>query len=198
MNQVKILSWFLEVGKREIVVNRVFCCLIGVVGFILLTALGAFVWIPLPFTPVPITLQTFFVLLAGAALGGRFGLISQAGYVTLGIFGLPVFAGISGGWMRILSPTGGYLLGFILAGWIVGRLITLKKRTSFSWVIFSMLIGSCAIYLLGTLHLALVTGCGIEKAIYMGVLPFIPGDMLKLIGAASVYYKCQTRWREIF
>ncbi|MCX5726738.1 MAG: biotin transporter BioY, partial [Candidatus Saganbacteria bacterium] len=87
----------LDIGRKEIVVSPVACGVIGVFGFIILTAAGAFVRIPLPFTPVPLTLQTFFVLLAGAVLGRKLGLLSQAGYVILGMLGLPIFAGAAGG-----------------------------------------------------------------------------------------------------
>jgi len=198
MTQPRVLSRFLELGRREIIINRAVCGTIGVCSFIVVTALGAFVRVPLPFTPVPITLQTFFVLLAGAALGRRLGMISQTGYITLGGLGLPIFAGATGGFTRLLGPTGGYLLGFIVAAWAVGRLIEFKKRPDLGWIVFSMLVGSLSIYLLGMVQLALVTQCGIKGALYMGVLPFIPGDTLKLLAAALLYRKFEGRFKIIF
>jgi biotin transport system substrate-specific component len=85
------------------------------------TAMGAYIMIPLP--PVPITLQTLFVVLAGALLGGRLGALSQVVYLLLGIIGLPVFHGGKGGLGILLGPTGGYLVGFIAAAYVVGKLI---------------------------------------------------------------------------
>lgn len=189
MVQLRVINRFLELGRKEIIISRVFLFMTGVCIFIVLTALGAFVRIPLPFTPVPITLQTFFVLLAGAVLGKRFGPISQTGYLALGLLGLPVFAGAMSGFTRLLGPTGGYLLGFIVAAWAVGKLVGLRKGSNFIWIVFSMLAGSLIIYLLGALQLALVTRCTVKGAFYMGVLPFIPGDALKILGASLVYHR---------
>ncbi|MCH7819743.1 MAG: biotin transporter BioY, partial [Candidatus Marinimicrobia bacterium] len=84
-------------------------------GFALLTALGALIRIPLPFTPIPITLQTFFVLLAGAMLGSKRGTLSQMVYVFAGAAGIPIFAGMSSGLALLAGPTGGFLAGFLLA-----------------------------------------------------------------------------------
>ena len=93
-----------------------------VIGFALLTALAAQIVIPLPFTPVPITGQTFVVLLAGAGLGATAGAASQGLYVLLGAVGLPFYAGGASGWTVARGATGGYLIGFIVAAWIVGAL----------------------------------------------------------------------------
>lgn len=188
----------LEVGNQEIVGGRVGCAIIGLASFIAFTALGAFVYIPLPFTPVPITLQTFFVLLAGAALGRKLGGLSQFGYVALGGMGLPIFAGALGGMACLIGPTGGYLIGFVLAAYVVGRLIGTGQGVSFTRIVLAMAAGSVVIYLLGTGWLAFVLRCSIKHAVLLGVVPFIPGDALKLIAAASVYSRSQRRFREIF
>ena len=89
--------------KREVILNRTICRIIGVSAFVILTMLGAFVRIPLPFTPVPITLQTFFVLLSGLFLGQNLGGIAQLSYVLLGITGLPVFTGTGNGISYLLG-----------------------------------------------------------------------------------------------
>ena len=132
----KCLSQVWLLGKRDVILDRRVCAVIGVGGFILSTALGAYARIYLPFTPVPITLQTFFVLLSGAVLGKKLGGISQAGYVILGGIGLPLFAGM-GGIEYLFGPTGGYLIGFIVASWVIGKM--LERRKNFLWINFSFL-----------------------------------------------------------
>jgi biotin transport system substrate-specific component len=193
----KLLSRPVSVAKEEVVTTSLIYALIGVGGFILLTALGALIRIPLPFTPVPITLQTFFVLLSGALLGRRLGPLSQGGYVLLGSFGVPLLAG-GGGYLHILGPTGGYLIGFIVASWIVGKLLDSGQGLSFVKVLLVMAFASLIIYLLGALHLALVVNVGLRKAVLMGVLPFIPGDTLKLLAAALLYWKFNRRLNQVF
>lgn len=115
--------------KREIIVNKQACRVIGVSVFIILTSLGAFVRIPLSFTPVPITLQTFFVLLSGAFLGSQLGAVTQLSYIILGLSGLSIFTGAGSGLLYIFGPTGGYLFGFILASLFVGRFIKYSQNS---------------------------------------------------------------------
>jgi len=97
-----------------------------------------------------------------------------------------------------MGPTGGYLIGFIVASWIVGKLLDSGKGLSFIKVLLVMACASLIIYLLGTLHLALVINVGFRKAISMGVLPFIPGDTLKLLAAALLYWRFNRRLNHIF
>ena len=193
-----ISNQLMEIGSRELIVGKVACRAMGVVVFVVLTALGAFVYVPLPFTPVPITLQTFFVLLSGAFLGGAWGSLSQLGYVILGSLGLPIFSGAKGGFIRLLGPTGGYLFGFIVAAQVIGWLVRKKKKAGWIWLVFSMVVGSSIIYLLGAFQLAFVVHCGAKKAFLLGVLPFIPGDFLKLIAACYIYRKLEMRISRIF
>ena len=91
--------------KKEVILDKTLCRVMGVLTFVILTSLGAFVRIPLPFSPVPITLQTFFVLLSGALLGSNLGTISQLSYLLLGASGLPVFTGAGSGLFYLLGPT---------------------------------------------------------------------------------------------
>ncbi len=153
-----------------------------IIGGSLFTALMAQIAIPLPFTPVPITGQTLAVLLVGAALGSRRGALSMAAYVLEGAAGLPVYAGGAAGLARLLGPTGGYLIGFIAAAWVTGWLAERGwDRRPFSTAL-AMLAGNVVIYLVGLPWLARFLGgfLGPKGAIALGLLPFIPGDLLKL------------------
>lgn len=153
----------------------------AVFTFTILTILGAYIYIPLPFTPVPITLQVFFVLLSGVYLGASKGLLSQFLYLLLGIIGLPVFAKANAGVNILFGPTGGYLIAFPIASFIMGKLLNspFKKLKVFIVSLISLLI----IYILGTFGLAIFFS--FKKSFYslilMGILPFIPGDILKIV-----------------
>ncbi|MFH1524309.1 MAG: biotin transporter BioY [Chloroflexota bacterium] len=148
----------------------------------LFVAALAQVRIPLPFTPVPLTGQTFAVLLVGAALGSRRGVASLGLYTLLGLVGLPVFAGGSGGTAHLFGPTGGYLLGFIAAAWVVGQLAERGLERSVRTSILPFLAGTAIIYLFGISWLAVYLG--FQKALTAGLVPFLVGDFIKLIGAA--------------
>jgi len=158
----------------------------GVSCFALLTALGALVRIPLPFTPVPITLQPFFVLLAGALLGKSRGVASQGFYIVLGIFGVPLFALWGSGISYLFGPTTGYLVGFIVAAYIVGN-VAQRRPDNVVAVGGAMVVGSLAILLCGTLWLKALLGVTILQAFAMGTLPFLAGDIIKSIAACTLY-----------
>lgn len=183
--------------KKEIILNRTLCRTIGVSVFVILTSLGAFVRIPLPFSPVPITLQTFFVLLSGAFLGGNLGGVSQLGYILLGISGLPIFTGTGSGLFYLFGPTGGYLLGFILSSFFVGRFIKYSQNNLFS--IFGILcLGDLIILCSGILWLRVLLGYNFKNLLFIGFIPFIPGDLLKALSASVLYLKLKSRLKEIF
>ena len=148
-----------------------------------LIAVGAYISIPIG--PVPIVLQNFFVLLSGLLLGRRWGLISVSVYLIAGAVGLPVFAGGSGGVGRLLGPTGGYLVGFLPAVFMVG-LISERKGNQVLLDIVAMLCGTVLIYLLGVTWLKFVTGMTASKALMVGMYPFLPGDALKIAVAVPV------------
>ena len=156
-----------------------------------LTAAGAFIVIPLP--PVPITAQTFFLNVAAVLLGARLGAMSQLIYVLLGVIGIPVFAGGKAGLGVLFGPTGGYLLGFILAAFVIGMINRMKKNAGVSWNIFSMVIGMLIIDLAGSLQLSLVAKLNFDKALAVGALPFIPGDIVKIVLAAIVSARLKDR-----
>jgi biotin transport system substrate-specific component len=153
----------------------------------LLIYLSALVVVPVPGSPVPITGQTFGVLLVGGALGFRRGLAATVLYIAIGLVGVPFFAEGKGGVTVILGATGGYLIGFILASAIVGRLAELGWDRHIGGAIGAMLIGNAVIYLVGLPWLATVTGLGAEWTIANGLTPFLFGDVLKLLLAAAVF-----------
>jgi biotin transport system substrate-specific component len=154
-----------------------------ILGALFVAALAQ-VEIPLPFTPVPITGQTFGVLLVGAALGSKRGAASLASYLALGILGLPFFAGGAHGLEILIGATGGYLIGFIIAAYIIGLLAErgLERNVRTSFIPF--LAGTVIIYVCGVAWLAVFLG-SFNKAIAGGLLPFLVGDAIKL-GAASL------------
>ncbi len=158
-----------------------------VVGFALLTALAAQITFHLPWTPVPITGQTFGVLLVGGALGFRRGLAAVLLYLLLGVVGLPFFAEGKGGFTVILGASGGYLIGFILAGALVGRLAELGWDRHLAGAVGAMVIGNALIYVVGLPWLAFVAHYDAATAVQKGFVPFIVGDALKLVLAAVVF-----------
>jgi len=182
---------------REVVLNKTLCRTIGVLTFAVFMSLGAFVRIPLPFSPVPITLQTFFVLLCGACLGGNLGALSQLIYILVGISGLSVFTGTGSGLFYLLGPTGGYIIGFVLASLFIGRLIKYNQKRIFSvFILFSL--ADFILLTCGTLWLKTILGYPFTKSMLIGFLPFIPGDLLKISAASVIYSRLARRCKEIF
>ena len=154
--------------------------------FTLVTILSAYVSIPLPFTPVPITLQTLAVVASGAVIG-KDALISQLLYLILGVFGLPVFAEASGGTQVIFGATGGYLLGFILASAAAGKWIHPRyKELSFLNKTWRLFLVSLLIFIPGVLQLCLVLKVNLWKGLELGFYPFILGDLIKTFAASSI------------
>jgi len=182
--------------RKEIIINKTLCRVMGVLTFVILTSLGAFVRIPLPFTPVPITLQTLFVLLSGAMLGASLGSISQLGYMFLGISGLPVFAGAGSGLFYLFGPTGGYILGFVLASFFIGRFIKYSE-TNFLLVFGLFCLADFILLALGVIWIKVLSGYAWGKLFFIGFLPFIAGDLLKAWIAALLYYKLKSRIKQV-
>ena len=149
----------------------------------LLVALLAQVRMPLPFTPVPLTGQTFAVLLVGAALGSRRGMASIGLYLLLGALGLPFFAGGASGLAYMTGSTLGYLVGFIAAAYVTGLLAERGLDRRISTALVAFFIGQAIIYLFGVAWLTVLMG--LQKALVAGMLPFLIGDALK-IGAAAL------------
>ncbi|MCL2669215.1 MAG: biotin transporter BioY [Syntrophaceae bacterium] len=158
-----------------------------------LTAVGAYIMIPLPL--VPLTLQTFFVTLSGALLGGAMGAASQVVYILLGVIGLPVFAGGKSGIGVLFGPTGGYLIGFVAGAYVTGRLTMLRPRPGFLWLCFSMAVGTAVLSGLGVLQLMVVAQLSLAKAVAVGLLPTLPGALIKVVAAALICQKVRDRLR---
>ncbi len=155
-----------------------------VIGGSLLVALFAQISIDLPFTPVPITGQTFAVLLVGALLGSQRGAAALTAYLVEGVAGLPFFAGGESGIVILAGPKGGYLVGFVAAAFVVGWLAERGWDRRIPTTALAMLIGNVIIYLFGVLRLGALIG--FDKAPTLGLLPFIPGDLIKLALAAAL------------
>lgn len=195
----KSIVWHLT--KKEILVSSALQRAIGVVTFIILTAAGAFVYLPLPFTPVPITMQTFFVLLCAAFLKPNDSLIAQGAYLGLGLSGFPIFSAASGGLIKLSGPTGGYIVGFIFSVFIVSRMLNIyrdKNQLSYFRILTFFVLGIVTIYLFGGLWLAFIMRFSLVEVLSLGVAPFIAGDILKITLAAFIYSKASKRIKYIF
>ena len=147
----------------------------------LFIALMAQVAIPLPFTPVPFTMQTFAVYLVAAALGPRLGVLSVAAYLCEGACGLPVFSTGAAGVARLMGPTGGYLLGFVPAVFLSGALCGAKTGKLRALAAFAA--GAVVFYALGLVQLARFMPAGL--AVKAGLVPFVPGEIIKIFLAAG-------------
>jgi biotin transport system substrate-specific component len=180
----------MEIMQREQLSTRgmIYASMFGA-----LTAIGAL--ISLPLQPVPVTLQTLFLYLAGSLLGGRLGALSQIIYVILGVIGLPVFSGGKAGLGVFMGPTGGYLLGFIAGAYVTGKIVEARKKPGLVWIVLAMLMGTAVVYMLGVTQLVLIGKLSIEKALAVGVLPFLPGDALKIAAASVITMKVKDRIR---
>jgi len=164
-----------------------------VIGFALLTWAGAKIQVRLPFTPVPGTLQTLPVLLAGALLGARAGAASQATYVLLGLSGLPVFALPGSGPLYLLGPTGGYLVGFVAAAYVTGLACRGAARPGLVGALLAFLAGGATLYLCGVAWLAVYLGGDVTQAVRTGLAPFALFDLAKIVIATGML----TGWRWI-
>lgn len=162
--------------------------------FAALTAIGAFISIPIG--PVPISLQTFFVLLSGIILGSRKAMLSQIVYVMLGLIGLPIFAGFSGGFQTVFKPSFGFIIGFIIAAYAVGK-ISEKKSKSIKYMSIAVIAGSLIMYMVGIpymyyiLNIMLSKNLDIIQIMKIGMFMFVPGDILKALVVVLIGKKLQ-------
>lgn len=165
---------------------------VAIVGFALLTAVAAQISVPLGFTPVPLTGQTFAVLLAGGVLGSRRGGLSMLLYVALGAIGLPFYADGAGGWTAATGATAGYLVGFIAAAIVVGLMAEHGQDRKLSTSVPAFIAGTMIIYAVGAgwlaydLGLSLTGAPGESSAISLGVAPFLVGDVFKALLAGAM------------
>ena len=150
-------------------------------GFAILTALSAQIRIVIPISPVPITGQTFVVLLSGLILGSTFGAISMLMYLFIGMSGLPFFSAGVAGLAILKSPTIGYIIGFFLAAYVIGVFATKP--------ILAILLGSLTIYIAGVSGLMIILNTSLSNAIAIGVIPFLIGDAIKSMLAMGLAFK---------
>ena len=154
--------------------------------------LAALAQVRIPFVPVPVTGQTLGVLLLGTAYGLGLGTLTTAAYVALGTLGLPLFTGWQGGVAHLMGPTGGYLIGFVLAsallGWLAGR----GWDRSYPLTIGAMLLAEVAIYVPGLVWLHTVLAAGWGETLALGLVPFLLGDAVKMLVAVGLL---PTAWR---
>jgi len=159
--------------------------------FAALTSIGAFISIPVG--PAPITMQLLFTLLSGMLLGARLGALSQILYTFMGLIGLPVFAGGTGGFSYIFAPSFGYVLGFIVAAFVVGKILENNEKPTLIKAFLTCILGVALIYSVGYpyLYLVLANGAPVTLAglLKPAVLIFLPGDLLKSLIATMIGVK---------
>lgn len=151
-----------------------------------ITIASAQIVVPLPFTPVPLTFQTFAILFGAAAIGPYKAFVSQVFYLLIAAIGFPVLASDKGGIEALFGATAGYLFAFLISSYVVGTIAKKLTTRKFLNVITGYLVGTIIIYVLGASWLSIFTGNGITYGITKGILPFIVGDIIKALLAASL------------
>lgn len=167
--------------------------LFWILSFSILTVFAAQVSVPVK--PVPFTLQTMLVLLSGAFLGARNGATSQIIYLTAGAIGLPVFANFNLGIAVLFGPTGGYLVAFPVAAYLVGKL--LEQNRSFLMISVSMVLGTLLIVLSGASYLSLFFNGNFTEALFAGAVIFTGWDVIKISAAVSIYYAFSKKYPKL-
>ncbi|MGA2545038.1 MAG: biotin transporter BioY [Rectinemataceae bacterium] len=151
--------------------------------FTALCCVGAYISIPLPIGPVPLVFTNLFAILSGLLLGPLWGSLSSIAYLGIGALGFPVFSGGRGGLAHLAGPLGGYLAGYILGSVLAG---VLARKRGMVAVVLGTILGFASILALGAGGLKLFNGISWERALVVGVLPFLPGDTVKAILAALI------------
>lgn len=169
----------MKITTRDMILTAIFAAL---------TAIGAYITIPLPY--IPLTLQVFFCLFAGVILGSKLGMLSQLVYAIIGLIGLPVFAGGQGGITYIFKPSFGFIIGFIIAAYLIGRIVESYKTISIVNIFLALMAGVIVIYIFGVSYMMLIVNLYLGKemvlssAIKAGVTPFILADIVKALLAS--------------
>lgn len=146
----------------------------------------------IPISPVPISLTTFAIFLTVILLGMKRGTLVYLVYLFIGFVGVPVFSAFTGGPGKLLGPTGGYLVGFVFMALIAGYFVD-RFSGKMGWNIVGMILGSIAMYAVGTCWLAYSAGMHFEQALLAGVIPFIPGDLIKIVLAITIGFPIKKR-----
>ena len=172
-----------KLKTRDFMYSSIFAAVISVLGYLVF---------PLPFSPVPVTGQSLGIMLTGCLLTTRQAAMAVGTFLLIGVAGVPVFAGGTSGIGSIIGPRGGYLIGFLIGAIIISLI---KKKFSSIWGLglANTVGGIFVVYLFGVLWLNWFTGMGLSAAIAGGALPFIPGDIFKVIVASIVGYKVNKR-----
>jgi len=152
--------------------------LILILGASIIIGLFGYISIPLPFTPIPIAIQPFLVLFFAVLIGGKRAVAAVAAFLLQGAMGLPVFAGGASGIVTLMGPRGGYLIGYLVAAYIVGRLMEMGGKRTILNAFLAMFAGNVCIYICGALVLSFFVG-GIQ-ALLLGVAPFVIVDLVKI------------------
>lgn len=184
---VKNNKWILKLS------NIISTPLFWILSFSILTVFAAQVSVPVK--PVPFTLQTMLVLLSGAFLGARNGALSQVIYLAAGSIGLPVFANFNLGIAVLFGPTGGYLVAFPVAAYLVGKL--LEQNKSLFMVAVSMVLGTLLILLSGAAYLSLFFDGNFKEALFAGAVIFTGWDVIKISAAVSIYYAVSKKYPKL-
>jgi len=180
-DKVTMAGLFKPCEKRRAILYE----LILIVGGSLVVGLSAQVSFWLPFSPVPVTGQTFAVLIIALLLGSRGAALAMILYLIEGVCGLPVFASARTGPQILLGPTGGYIIGFIAAGYVTGLLAEKKWDRRIITTICAMVVGNCIIYTFGIFWLGCLMGFG-RTVLVVGLYPFLVGDVFKITLAALI------------
>ncbi|MCU0650612.1 MAG: biotin transporter BioY [Candidatus Omnitrophica bacterium] len=178
--------------KKDFALDKATAGYLAMFLFTVMTVLSGFIRIPIPMSPVPVTLQTFFVILAGASLSGYKGGISQILYLALGVMGAPVFSTQGSAFLYITGPSGGYMAGFVLAALFLGFMPASFKK-SYVRIFLTFLAADAVILATGAVWLGALTGYDPVRIFQIGVLPFVPGDIFKAFAAAAVYKAIKPR-----
>ena len=141
--------------------------------------------VPLGFTAIPISLGTLTVMLVATVLGLKRGMVSVGVYLLLGMVGVPVFAGFTGGIMKLAGPTGGYLVGYLFLAATCG-LMSDRFSGKIIWQIFGMLLGTLLLYAFGTVWFMILNEMSLAKSLSLCVIPFLPGDIIKITAVALI------------
>ncbi len=168
-------------GREKIALN------ILAAVFAALISLGSYIAIPVPGSPVPIVLQNFFIILAALLLGPLRGTLAVLIFLVMGAAGLPVFSMGNGGLMHFFGTTGGYLISYPIAAFVIG--IITRNRSSLVLNIIAGTAGMIVIFMIGVPFLMAVLKCGIEKGLIYGCYPFIIGDIIKIAAAALIAWQ---------
>lgn len=166
-------------------------------GMVFMAIFAAIICIAAPVSvqigPIPITLATFAIYLAGAMLGGRRGMIAVIVYIMLGSVGLPVFSNFNGGFTALLGPTGGYIIGYIPLVLLTGIFSDMNSKKHWTMII-GMLLGTVALYTFGTAWFMIMTSSSLGRALALCALPFVPGDALKIACVSAIAIPLKSRF----